>query len=155
MALTNERAKNKSNKGNNTGKPKGGGGNNHPDLPSWRVKRSIPKFTCPEGDKWVLCKHHGRKDEHSNQRGIYMPEGHEHESWAVIKAVKQAALKLKIKEFKAAKRSGPEIEKTGKKLKSYGGKNNLSLAKIFAITLTTKAQMSDVEAVDIINSVMK
>ena len=32
-ALANERAKNKSNKGNNTGKTKGGGGNNHPDLP--------------------------------------------------------------------------------------------------------------------------
>ena len=31
--LANERAKNKSNKGNNTGKTKGGGGNNHPDLP--------------------------------------------------------------------------------------------------------------------------
>ena len=32
--LANERAKNKSNKGNNTSKPKGGGGNNHPNLPS-------------------------------------------------------------------------------------------------------------------------
>ena len=33
-ALATERAKNKSNKGNNTGKPKGGGGNNRPTLPN-------------------------------------------------------------------------------------------------------------------------
>ena len=65
--LANERAKNNSNKGNNTGKPKGGGGNNHPNLPSWRVKRSGPKFNCPDRDKWVWCKHHGRKDGHDNQ----------------------------------------------------------------------------------------
>ena len=32
-ALANERSKNKSNKGNNTGNPKGGGGNNHLNLP--------------------------------------------------------------------------------------------------------------------------
>ena len=32
-SLANERTKNKSNKGNNTGKPKGGGGNNQPELP--------------------------------------------------------------------------------------------------------------------------
>ena len=66
-ALANEQAKNKSNKGNNTGKPKGGGGNNHPDLPSWRVKKYCPKFTCPDRDKWVWGKHHGRKDVHDNQ----------------------------------------------------------------------------------------
>ena len=84
-ALANERAKNKSNKGNNTGKPKGGGGNNHSELPSWRVKISVPKFTCPDGDKWVWCKHHGHKDEHGNQRGMYMPEGYEHKIWAVTK----------------------------------------------------------------------
>ena len=87
-ALANERAKNNSNKGNNTGKPKGGGGNNNPDLPSWRIKISGPKFTCPDRDKWVWCKHHGRKDEYGNQRGMYMHEGHEHESWAVTKAAK-------------------------------------------------------------------
>ena len=52
-ALANEQAKNKSNMGNNIGKPKGVGGNNHPYLPSWRVKRSSPKFTCPDRDKWV------------------------------------------------------------------------------------------------------
>ena len=33
-ALANEQAKNKSNMGNNTGKHKEGGGNNHPDLPT-------------------------------------------------------------------------------------------------------------------------
>ena len=60
-----------------------------------------------------------------------------------------------MKDFKTAKRSGPEIKKTGKKLKSNGGKNNMSLAKIFASALTTKAQMSDAEAADIINSAMK
>ena len=151
-ALANKCAKNKSNKGNNTGKPKGGGGNSHPDLPPWRVKRSSPKFTCPDGDKWVWCKHHDRKDEHGNQHGMYMPKGHEHESWAVTKAAKQAALKPNMKEFKAAKRSGSKIEKTGKKLKSDGRKNNLSS---FASTFTTKAQMFDAEAADIINSVMK
>ena len=86
---------------------------------------------------------------------MYMPEGHEHESWAATKAEKQAALKLKMKEFKAAKCSGPEIKNTGKKLKSDSRKKNLSLVKIFASALTTKAQMSDAEAVDIINSVMK
>ena len=84
-----------------------------------------------------------------------MHEGHEHESWAVTKAAKQAAFKLKIKEFKAAKHSGPEIKKTGNKLKPDGGKKNLSLAKIFTSSLTTKAQMSDAEAVDIINSVIR
>ena len=60
-----------------------------------------------------------------------------------------------MKEFKAANRSGPEIEKTGNKLKSDGGKKNLILARSFANTLTTKAQMSDTEAADVINSVMK
>ena len=84
-----------------------------------------------------------------------MPEGHEHESWAVAKAVKQAAFKLKMKEFKSAKCSGPEIEKTGNKLKSDGVKKNLSLAKSFTSALTTKAQMYNAEAADIINSVMK
>ena len=86
---------------------------------------------------------------------MYMPEGHEHERWAVTKSAKQAALKLNMKEFKAAKRSGPEIENTGKKLKSGGGKKNMSIAKIFASALTTKDQMPDAEAADIINSVMK
>ena len=154
-ALANKPAKNKSNKGNNTGKPKGGGENNHPDLPSLRVKRSSPKFTCHDGDKWIWCKHHGRKNEHGNQRGIYMHDGYEHESWAVTKAAKQAAFKLNMKEFKTAKRSGPEIENTGKKLKSDGGKENLSLAKSVASTLTTRAQLSDADATDIINSVTK
>ena len=60
-----------------------------------------------------------------------------------------------MKEFKAVKRSGPEIEKTGKKLKSDRRKNNLSLAKSFVSALTTKAQISNAEAADIINSVMK
>ena len=60
-----------------------------------------------------------------------------------------------MKEFKTAKRIGPEIENTGKKLNSDGGKKNMSLAKIFARALTTKAQMSDTEAADIVNSVMK
>ena len=77
-ALTNKQAKKKSNKGNDTGKPKGGGGNNHPKLPSWRVMKSCPNSTCPDKDKWVWCKHHGRKDEHGNQHGMYMPEGHDH-----------------------------------------------------------------------------
>ena len=85
-ALANERAKNKSNESNNTGKTKGGGGNNHPELPSWRVNRSIPKFTCPDGDKWVWCKHYGRKDKHGNQHGMYMPEGHDYKSWDFSKA---------------------------------------------------------------------
>ena len=71
-------SKKKSNKGNDTGKPKGGGGNNHPKLPSWRVMKSCPNSTCPDKDKWVWCKHHGRKDEHGNQHGMYMPEGHDH-----------------------------------------------------------------------------
>ena len=137
--LANERAKNNSNKGNNTGNPKGGEGNNNPDLPSWRVKRSGPKFTFPNRNKWVWCKHHGRKDEHGNHCGMYMPEGHEHERWAVTKAATQAAFKLKMKEFKAAKHSGPEIENTGKKSKSDGGKKNTSLAKRFASALTTKS----------------
>ena len=88
---------------------KGGVGNNHPDLPLWCVKRSGPKFTCPDKDKWVWCKHHSRKDGQGNQCGMYMPESHEHESWAVTKAAKQAAFKLKMKEFKATKLSGPEI----------------------------------------------
>ena len=145
----------KSNKGNNTGKPKGGGGSNHPDLPSWRVKRSGPKFTCPNGDKQVWCKHHGRKDKHGNQRRMHMPEGHKDESWVVTRAAKHAAFKLDMREFKAAKLSGPEIKNTGQKLKSDGGKKNLSLAKSFARALTTKSQMSDTEAADIINSVMK
>ena len=154
-ALANKRSKKKSNKGNNTGKTKGGGGNNHPDLPSWRVKRSVPKFTCPDGDKWVLCKHHGRKDEHGKHHVMYMPDGHEHEIWAATKAAKQAAFKLNMKEFKAAKHGSPEIEKTGKKSNSDGQKKNMSLAKSFASALTTKSQMSDAEAADIINSVMK
>ena len=84
-----------------------------------------------------------------------MPEGHEHESWAVTKATKQAAFKLNMKEFKDAKRSSPEIENTGKKLNPDGRKNNVSLAKIFDSALTTKAQMSDAEAADIVNLVMK
>ena len=82
---------------------------------------------------------------------MYMSEGHEHKIWAATKAAKQASFKLNIKEFKDAKRSGPEIENTGKKLKSDGGKKNMSLAKSFASALTTKAQMSDAEAADIIN----
>ena len=50
-----------------------------------------------------------------------MPEDHDHERCAVTKATKQAAFKLRMKEFKAAKRSGPEIEKTRKKVKYDGG----------------------------------
>ena len=84
-----------------------------------------------------------------------MPEGHEHGSWAVTKAAKQAAFKPNMKDVKAAKSSRPEIEKTGKKLNSDGRKKNLGLAKSIANALTTKAQMSDAEAADIINSVMK
>ena len=60
-----------------------------------------------------------------------------------------------MKELKAVKRSSPEIENTGKKFKSDGGKKNMSLAKSFASALTTKAQMSDAEVADIINSFMK
>ena len=60
-----------------------------------------------------------------------------------------------MKEFKIAKRSGPEIEKTGNRLKSDGGKKNMSLAKRFASALSTKAQMSDEKSTDIVNSVMK
>ena len=86
---------------------------------------------------------------------MYMHKGHEHESWAATKATKQATFKLRMKEFKAEKCSGPEIEKTINKLKSDGGKKNLSLVKIFASALTTKAQMSDAEAADIVNLVMK
>ena len=84
-----------------------------------------------------------------------MPEGHEHESWAVTNSAKQAAFKLKMKELKAAKYSGPEIEKNRKKLKSDGKKKILGLAKIFDSALTTRYQMSEAEAADIINSVMK
>ena len=86
---------------------------------------------------------------------MYIPEGHDHEIWAITKAAKQAAFKLRMKEFKAAKRSGPDIENTGKKLKYDSGKKNLILAKSFASALTIKAQMSDAEAADIVNSVMK
>ena len=60
-----------------------------------------------------------------------------------------------MKEFKAAKRSCPEIEKTGKDVNSDGGKKNLSLAKSFASAFTIKAQILDAEAADIVNSVMK
>ena len=84
-----------------------------------------------------------------------MPEIHEHESWAVTKAAKQNAFKIKMKEFKAAKRRGPEFKNNREKLISDGGKKNLSLAKSFSSALTTKAQMSDAEAADIVNSVMK
>ena len=154
-ALANERSKNKSNRGNNTGKPKGGGVNNHPDLPSWRVQKSVLKFTCPDKDKWVRCKHHFRKDEHDNHHGLYMPEGHDHESWAITKSSKQAAFKLIMKYFKAAKRSGPEFKKTGKKVKFDGRKKNLSLAKRLASALTAKAQIHNAEAANIFNSVMK
>ena len=84
-----------------------------------------------------------------------MPEGNDNESWALTKAVKQAAFKLRMKEFKAAKHICLETENTGKKLKSDGGKKNLSLAKSFSSPLSIKAQMSDAEAADIVNSVMK
>ena len=153
--LAKKESKNKSNKGNNTGKPKGGGGNNHPDLPSWSLKRFGLKFTCPDKDKWVWCNPHGRKYEHGTQHGKYMPEVHNKESRAVTKAATQAAFQLRMKEFKTAHRSGPEIEKTGKKLKSDGRNNNLSLAKSSANALTTKSPMSDAEAADIVNSVTK
>ena len=86
---------------------------------------------------------------------MYMPEGHDHEICAVTKAAKQAAFKLRMKEFKTEKHSDPEIENTGNKLNSDGGMNNLSLAKGFTSALTTKYQMSDAEAADIVRSVMK
>ena len=47
-----------------------------------------------------------------------MPEGNDHKIWDVAKATKKAAFKLIMKEFKTLKRSAPEIEKTGNKLKS-------------------------------------
>ena len=46
-ALANERAKNKSNKGNNTGKHKGGGVNIHPEPPLMACKEIRPEVHLP------------------------------------------------------------------------------------------------------------
>ena len=59
-----------------------------------------------------------------------------------------------MKEFKATKQTGPELESTGKKLESDDGNKNMSPAKSFARALTSKAQLSNAEAAGIINSVI-
>ena len=81
-----------------------------------------------------------------------MPEDHDHESWAANKLEKVTAWKVKLVARKAAKRNAPNENDSKKKSKSGGQK--LGLAKSFRTALTTKAQMGDLEATDLVETAM-
>ena len=81
-----------------------------------------------------------------------MSEDHNHESWAANKLEKITAWKAKLVARKAAKRDAPNDNDSKKKSKSGGQK--LGLAKSFRTALTTKAQMGDLEATDLVETVM-
>ena len=81
-----------------------------------------------------------------------MPNDHNHESWAANKLEKASAWKEKLAARKAAKRDAPKDNDSKKKSKS--GKQKLGLAKSFKTALTTKSQMGDLEANDLVDTVM-
>ena len=142
-ALTKERSKNASNGETGEGKVKGSR-KNHPDLPTLRVKNVGKHFTCPDGDKWVCCKHHGRKKDDCTQQGMYMPRGYGHDICKIKKDESKAAFKDKQKSSKAAvKRNAPESEASSKKTKTDKSEKTLSLSKSFMSYLTTRVNLSD------------
>ena len=81
-----------------------------------------------------------------------MPKDHHHESRAANKLEKTTAWKLKLLARKSAKRDAPNDNDSKKKSKS--GNQKLGLAKSFRTALTTKAQMGDLEANDLVETVI-
>ena len=125
-ALKKEHAKNKQKKGTeitaSTGcerTPTGGGGKSR--LPAWRITKVGKTFTSANGSDFVWCNQHGQRTKDGKLQGLYMPDGHDNDTWAVERAARATAFKLKMQEIKAAKRTAPHTKQPGKKSK-YGGK---------------------------------
>ena len=116
--------------------------------PAWKCKKVGTTTTCPDSGKlFKWCPHHGSI---STGKGIYMPEDHDHDAWALAKKAKSAAYLAKKR---AASADPTTASATNKKKVAATGK--LALAKSFQSALTTKMQCSDAEVKDIIDSAMK
>ena len=81
-----------------------------------------------------------------------MSNDHNHESWAANKLEKTTAWKVKLAARKATKRDAPKDNDS--KNKSKSGNQKLGLAKSFRTALTTKSQMRDLDANDLVETVM-
>ena len=143
-----KKSRNGSDHGKKPGQPAGGASQK---LPAWRISNTGPTYTAGDGTTWMWChvKTNGQR------QGLYIPSDHNHESWAANKLQKAAAWKEKLAARKAAKHDAPKEPKDNdSKKKSKSGKQKLGLAKSFKTALTTKSQMGDHEANDLVDTVM-
>ena len=138
---------------------KGGNPKQKPSVDTWRFEKKGTTITGPDGKRYKWCSRHGHKDKSTGkQPGMYMPEDHDHETWAKEKAAKDEAFKQRLKDKKAAGKRKPE-EKGDGNLKKKGGKkpkgDHLALSKSFMSSLTTQMQVGDEEAKALVDNAME
>ena len=128
-------------------KTKGGAKPNGNKLPDWRITKKGSTYTH-EGVKYDWCPHHGPKNRGNNKTSccMYMPHPHDHEEWKAAKARKTAARdKFRAEKQDEKRTSGTKRKPTEKTMK---------LSKSFHTALTSRVQLSDAEAKDIVESVL-
>ena len=154
IALKKERANNVSNGGNGKGKEKDSG-TKQMGLPVLCAKNVGNNFTCPNGDKWVWCRHHGCKKDDGTHQDMYMPEGHDHDAWKIKKDERKSAFKDKWKAIKAAaKRNAPEIKASSKNTKTKKSENTYALSESFVSALTTSVHLYEAEARALVDEIL-
>ena len=115
----------------------------------WRFKKTTKRKTV-DGEKFVWCPKHGRKNEEGVQSGMYIPEPHDHEAWLAKKTKENEEWKAE----QAARKVAPlKCKAEGTPSDSAKGAK-LSLAKSVRTALTTRVQMSDNEAQAMVDDIM-
>ena len=145
--LKKERAKNnQQGPGDKSGQPR----KTPAGVPNWKFTNVGATTKCPtSGDTFKWCPHHGKKDG-KGQRGMYMPADHDHKKWEAEKKAKNDAWNAKKK---AGKRKADGDDKGAQPDPKKGG-GKLALAKSFHSALTSKVQLSDAEAKDLIDKAL-
>lgn len=109
----------------------------------WRCKKQ-GKTLKKDGKEFVWCDHH------NDEKGMYMPKGHNHEQWKKDKEKKKEEAKAK-----KAERRGQRDRSTTPQTTPSTATGKLALAKHLTEALTTKIGVSDADAEKLVEDILK
>ena len=119
-------------------------------LGKWLFEDVGPTMRGPDKKNYEWRHLHGRKTDRVHIF-IYIPAPHDHESWKAAKDAKQNSRKEQKEGRAPTKRKAP-VELTAK---TSAKKGNLRLLNSFKSALCTQMTISDKEANDFFNAIMK
>ena len=120
------------------------------NLSKWLFEDVGPTMRVSDKNNYAWCRLHRRKTD-GVHRGMYMPAPHDHKAWKAAKNRKQNFWKEQKEGRAPTKRKAP-VEPTAK---TSAKKGNSRMSNNFKSALCTQMMISDKEADDFVNAIMK